>query len=314
MPTTRKSSRTPRVGLAFGGGLPFGVAAIGVIDVFERNGIPIDCMAGTSMGSIVGLLYAYGYPPAEVTQHFQHFFDRKSLFSVLMRDLRPSRTGFVQGNQIMRTLAKLVPESVTFEELRVPFVVPAADLLTGQEVVFHTGPVLPAIRASISMPGIFVPVPWCGTYLVDGAVITPIPVHLLELLGADIRIPMRAVRKTTAATRQRLADTREEADGSRVPAPDLLRLMWRSLSLIMQDQYAEAILARAPIAIRPEIPLEFAASRDKLEEIIELGRVEAAKHVPAIRAAMKAVQPARRDGAARGDSARAAARAVPPSA
>jgi len=287
---TGKASPRPRLGLAFGGGLPFGAAAIGVIDVFEKHGLRIDCMAGTSMGSIIGLLYAYGYTPAELESHFEDFFKVKHLLPVLLRDLRPNRSGFVQGNHIVHALGRLVPESTTFEDLRIPFVVPAADLLTGTEVVFRSGPVLPAIRASISMPGIFTPVQYQDTYLVDGAVISPIPVHLLDLLGADIKIPVRAVRQRPTDVKQRIADlTPGPSRRNRPkPPPSMLRLMWRSLSLILQDQFAEMLMGQSDVYIKPEIPYDYAASPDRLTEIIQAGRDEAERHVEDVKKLLRA--------------------------
>lgn len=281
----------PRLGLAFGGGLPFGAAAIGVIDVFLQHRIPIHCMAGTSMGAIIGLLYAYGYSPPELERQFEDFFRIKRLLPVLLRDLRPSRSGFVQGNRVLDALGKLVPPETRFEDLRLPFAVPAADLLTGQEVVFRSGPVLPAIRASISMPGIFTPVEYEDTYLVDGAVISPIPVHLLDLLGADVKIPMRAVRQRPVDVRQRIAEIRAAQGGKRRHRrgpPDVLHLLWRSLSFILQDQFAELVLGQYDVYIKPEIPFDSAASPERLRDIIQIGRDEAAKHVGDIRALLAA--------------------------
>jgi NTE family protein len=284
-----RPSPRPRLGLALGGGLPFGAAAIGVLDVFERQGIPIHCLAGTSMGSIVGLLYSYGYGPRELEEHFESFFKTKRLLPVLLRDLRPTRAGFVQGKQVLRQLEGLVPEDITFEGLRIPFAVPAVDLLTGQEIVFRTGPALPAIRASIAMPGIITPFEWGDTYLVDGALVSPIPVHLLDMLGADVKIPMRAVRQRPIDVRQRIADIREahKHRSRRHAPPDLLRLLWRSLSLILQDQFAELLLGQYHVYIKPEIPFDYAASPDRVAEIIEIGRREAERHVPDIRAALE---------------------------
>jgi NTE family protein len=284
----RAASR-PRVGLAFGGGLPFGTAAIGVIDVFERHGLSIDCLAGTSMGSIIGLLYAYGYSPPELEDLFTRFFQRRRLIPALLRDLRPTRSGFVNGNSILRVLSDLLPEDTTFENLQIPFAVPAADLLTGQEVVFRSGPVFPAIRASIALPGIFTPFEYQDTFLVDGAVITPIPVHLLDLLGADLKIPMRAVRQRPDDVRQRIADMRQTAPPTaNHAAPDLLRLLWRSLSLIMQDQYAELLLGQFDVYLKPEIPFDLAGNPEKVAEIIAIGRREAEAQMPALRAALAA--------------------------
>ncbi len=281
----------PRLGLALGGGLPFGAAAIGVLDVLERHSLPPACIAGTSMGSIVGLLYAFGYTPAQLEAHFEAFFKTKRLVSVLLRDLRPSRSGFVQGKEVLRAISALVPEGVCFEDLRMPFAVPAACLRTGQEIVFRSGPVLPAVRASISMPGIFTPVEWGGTYLVDGAVISPVPVHILPLLGADVVVPVRAVRAHPPGPRQRIADVRD-IDGSapHVAPPGLLQLIWRSLSLLLQDQFAALVMSQYPLRIMPEIPADDASNTHKVGAIIELGRRAAELQIDAIRAALRTVR------------------------
>ncbi len=240
------------------------------------------------MGSIIGLLYAYGYSPQELEERFKGFFQRKRLIPALLRDLRPTRAGFVQGNSILRVLGDLMREDTTFESLKIPFAVPAADLLTGQEVVFKSGPVFPAVRASISLPGIFTPVEWGDTYLVDGAVISPIPVHLLEMLGADLKIPVRAIRQRPDDVRQRIADIRDAAGprSSRQAPPDMLRLLWRSMSLIMQDQYAELVLGQFDVCLKPEIPFDLAANPDKISEIIAIGRQEAARRMLDIQAAL----------------------------
>jgi predicted acylesterase/phospholipase RssA len=144
------------------------------------------------------------------------------------------------------------------------------------------------------MPGIFHPVVWGETYLVDGALISPIPVHLLQALGADIEIPMRAIRHRPVAERQRFADIRDMRGRLRPNhrPPDLVRLIWRSLSLILQDQFAEMLMAQYPLSIKVELPFEYAGDPEKVDTIIQLGRDAANEKVAAIKAALAAPIPA----------------------
>jgi predicted acylesterase/phospholipase RssA len=150
------------------------------------------------------------------------------------------------------------------------------------------------------LPGIFTPSEWGDTYLVDGAVISPIPIHLLDRLGADVAVPVRAVRQRPDDVRQRIATIREAQKTPLVKrrAPDLLRLMWRSLSLIMQDQYAELLLGQSDIYIKPEIPFDLAGNPEKVAEIVDIGRREAERHLPRIEAALAAQRRTNRPRAA----------------
>jgi NTE family protein len=163
--------------------------------------------------------------------------------------------------------------------------------------------VLPAIRASISMPGIFTPMEYDGTYLVDGAMISPVPVHLLDLLGAEVKIPLRATRQRPDDAKQRIVAIHEANRDrhARQGPPDVLRLMWRSLSLILQDQFAEVVLGQHDLFLKPEVPYDYAASPDRVREIIEIGRQEAERHLPEIQ---KALEPGRPRRAADGIRAR----------
>src|SRR5690242_11724111 len=168
----------PRIGLALGGGFARGIAHAGVLDVFERHGIPIHCIAGVSAGSIAAAAYASGASPAEIARAgcAMRFGDvaRWSL----------CRMGFVVSERMKRFLERLL-KAYRFEEMRIPLGVIATDLGTGLPVRFRdAGDVFLPIRASCSYPGLFQPVRHDGRLLVDGAMSMEIPAALCRHLGA----------------------------------------------------------------------------------------------------------------------------------
>ncbi len=167
--STAEPGGSPKIGLALGGGFARGIAHAGVLDVFERNRIPIHCITGVSAGSIVAAAYASGASPAEIARAgcAMRFGDvaRWSL----------GRTGFVVSERMKRFLEKLL-KNYRFEEMRIPLGVLATDLCTGESVNFRDkGDVFLPIRASCSYPGLFQPLRYQGRVLVDGAMSMEIP-------------------------------------------------------------------------------------------------------------------------------------------
>src|SRR3954469_4135447 len=184
----------PKIGLALGGGFARGIAHAGVLDVFERNGIPIHCITGVSAGSIVAAAYASGATPAEIAHAgcAMRFGDvaRWSLCGM----------GFVVSERMKRFLERLL-KAYRFEDMRIPLGVLATDVCTGQSVRFRDrGDVVLPIRASCSYPGLFQPVPYNGRLLVDGAISMEIPAALARHLGAthviSVHLPVQAAEKT----------------------------------------------------------------------------------------------------------------------
>jgi NTE family protein len=176
------SGERPRVGLALGGGAARGMAHIGVLKILEEHQIPIDCIAGTSAGSIIGGAYAAGMTPAELER--------------LTRGMRWRHAGRLTfsklGLQSIAQLGNFLTEklSVTrFADLRVPFAAVATDLQTGEAVVLREGDLSLAIRASCALPGIYVPVmDEQGRQLVDGGLVATVPIDAARALGADVVI------------------------------------------------------------------------------------------------------------------------------
>lgn len=209
----------PKVGLALSAGGVRGFAHVGVLEVLHNAGVPIDMMAGTSMGAVVGSLYAAGLPTDklwEISQHIQMDtitpdFNLMGLLKLLFLQKLPSS----------RNLQDFFNQQIghmRFEDMVIPFATAAMDVKTGEQVVFDSGPVDIAVRASMNLPGVFDPVPYRHRYLVDGAVVNYLPVDLVKQKGADYIIAsvtppdfFSQAPQTVAAYLLRIGDVRGAA-------------------------------------------------------------------------------------------------------
>jgi len=177
--------KRPKVGVALSGGAVRGMAHIGVLRVLDDARFPIDRVAGTSMGAIIGSLYASGLRKEE----FESLPGRlaRALRSDVtsVRLLRLFLTDKLLSTKKFETFLRREIGDRSFDQLPKPFACVAMDLLTGEAIIFREGPVAPAVRASASLPGLFEPVLYRHRYLVDGGVVDFIPVDAARLLGAD---------------------------------------------------------------------------------------------------------------------------------
>ncbi|MGD8518295.1 MAG: patatin-like phospholipase family protein [Anaerolineae bacterium] len=168
-----------RLGLALGGGGVRGMAHVGVLRVLEAEQIPIDCIAGSSVGSLVGAAYAAGIGSERLSQ---------LALEIRWRDLAQlqwSRAGLVSFEKLETTLVNAIG-TPTFAQLEIPFAAVAADLATAEAVVINAGPVARAVRASCSVPGFVPPVEADGRLLIDGGVVNNLPIAITRQLGADV--------------------------------------------------------------------------------------------------------------------------------
>lgn len=168
----------PVIGLALGSGALRGLAHIGVLQALEAAGIPIDVIAGTSIGAIIGGAYAAGRNPDEIARI------ACELQELAYYDVTFPRMGVVAGNRVMRLCSQLT-HGKRFDQTRIPCAMVACALDTGEERVLREGPMDQAIRASISVPGIFVPTKIDGRLYVDGGLCNRIPVSVARALGAQ---------------------------------------------------------------------------------------------------------------------------------
>jgi len=175
-----KRWRGKRVGLALGSGGARGWAHLGVIEVLTEQGIEIECIAGTSMGAIVGSFLAAGRIEAlrELADHLDWRRIRQFLWEISL-----SRSGLTDGRRFMEEAENMLGLN-QFRSLKVPFSAVATDLDTGGEAVLNTGHLLQAIRASLSIPGLFAPVRIGRRLLVDGGLVNPVPVNVVRDMGA----------------------------------------------------------------------------------------------------------------------------------
>jgi NTE family protein len=207
--STAKSRRTRRrsVGLALGAGGARGLAHIGVIKALTRAEIPIDCITGVSSGALVGAIYAAGQ-----LENFERQVRQYEWTDVLaMFDPVWPRSGLMSGSKGLDRLAAGIREW-KIEDLAIPFSAVAVDLVSGEEIHIREGPVIDAVRASVSIPGIFVPQRRGRQLLVDGAVRNPVPVSALAELGADVRV---AVNLHHELVREIIQTGARRAPGSR---------------------------------------------------------------------------------------------------
>ncbi len=208
-------SARPTVGIVLGGGGARGAAHVGVIKVLDELQIPVDYIAGTSMGAIVGGLYASGMTADELVNvietadwsalltdrppRAQRSFRRKSddIGFLVDFDLGIDKSGlifpegFIQGQNLEIALKRLALSAIStddFDELPIPFRAVATDIVTGEAVVIDSGDLAAAMRASMSAPGIFKPVRRDGRILVDGGIANNLPVQVVRDMGADILI------------------------------------------------------------------------------------------------------------------------------
>ncbi|MBS1192906.1 MAG: Patatin [Nitrospirae bacterium] len=175
----------PRVALVLGGGAARGFAHIGVIRALEQEKVPIDLIVGTSVGSLIGAIYAYDANSMEL-EWTAFMLEKDSLFDY---GLITAFTGMgvAKGDKLEEFVKSKVPVA-NIENLKIPFAAVATDLNRGTSVVLDKGPVARAVRASSAIPGVFNPVEYQGRLLVDGGVIDSIPVSIAREKGADIVI------------------------------------------------------------------------------------------------------------------------------
>lgn len=248
----------PKIGLALGSGGARGFAHLGVLKVFVEKGIPIDYIAGSSMGALVASLYAAG-KDVDRLYKLAKMFKRKYFL-----DFTVPKLGFITGNRV-KEFIRMFTFGKNIEELDIPVQIVATDLIKGERVVFKEGPIAEAVRASISIPGIFVPEKINGKILVDGGVIDRVPVTVVREMGADfiIAVDVNNVKTNTTVT-------------------SIYDVIMQSLD-ILQMELVQTKVLQANVVIRPKLELYSSRAFTNIDEIIKIGETEAEKHVEEIK-------------------------------
>jgi NTE family protein len=270
----------PRVGLALSGGGALGLAEIGVIQWMEENRIPVDRVAGTSMGSIIGAMYATGMSPSEIEDFaenvdwdeallpeptysqisYRRKQDRRDFLIDAPLGLKHGLSGpngFNPGHGVGLLLDRIVlPESdiTSFDDLPIPFRCVATDMLTGERVVLHDGPLAQALRASMAIPGVFTPVELNGRVLADGGMVQNIPVETVREMDAEAVIAVEL--RTPLANRAQL----DTITGVLTHAVDIM---------ITQNERRSLTLAQAKVSV--DMSGFSVSDYNRVKELIQLG-------------------------------------------
>ena len=252
------------IGLALGGGGVRGLAHIPVLEALDDLGCRPDIVAGTSMGAIIGALYASGLSGREIRElvrghtiskddTWRKVLDKKTELLKWVDAFVPEwgRGGLIKADRFLRYLFDEIRKS-TFEELGIPLIVVAADFWDAGEVVFETGELLPAIKASIAVPGVFTPVSFGGKVLVDGGAVNMVPYdHVIDRCDLTIAVNVGRVR---------VSDKRE--------IPTVLESILGAFDIMQTAALAEKMKYRRPdIYIRPEISNTRMLDFSKIEDV-----------------------------------------------
>ena len=242
-----------RVGLALGAGSARGLAHIGVLKVLTREHIPIDVVAGTSAGSIIGSMFASGKTPEEIEKIIRNLIAKRySLFA----DPALPRTGLIRGKKIRDTL-KSIYGDLNFNDLKIPFACGTTDINTGEAITLAEGSVLNAVLASSTLPVIMTTMKLNGRYLVDGAMVNPVPVNILKNMGVDLIIAVNV-------SSNGLTPAESEK------APGLFKIAMNALH-ISTSQSLRSSLTGADVIIEPYLASMGHFEFQRIDECISIG-------------------------------------------
>ncbi len=227
-----------RVGLALGAGAARGWSHIGVLKVLEDNGIHIDMIAGTSMGALVGAIYAAKGSAGHLKQQTIDLFPTRSKARKGIFDYSLPFRGFLRGRKALNLVATAVNHA-DFLDLSIPMFIVGVDILKGEEVLIETGDVAKAVRSSLSLPVIFSPVRHMDRWMVDGGLLNPVPVNILEQKGAD---------KIIAVC---VESPRPDLQRSQKP-PGIMEVISRTISIV-HGRATGGFAGKADIVIYPDV-------------------------------------------------------------
>lgn len=268
-------TNTKKIGLVLSSGAARGIAHIGVISVLEREKIPIDAIAGTSIGAIIGGLYASGMNSQDIAEAVISI-NRRRMYSFF--DFSISNQGFIRGTKVSEWLTSIIG-NLKFEDLKIPFRCVAADVITGEKVVIKEGLVVEGIRASISIPVLYMPFHWQGRYLVDGGMVDPVPVDAVREMGAEFIIAA-TVSPDKGKILQRIA-----LDGVLPPGPPTIFSIVRRLQKMQDGDEIATGASRADVVIKPAVKGRRLrpGDRRRIGDLISSGEEAANRSLPELK-------------------------------
>lgn len=276
-----------KISLVLSSGSARGIAHVGVIEELERQGYEIASIAGSSIGALVGGIFASG--KLKVFHEWLCKLDKKAIFN--LADFTLSANGIVKGEKVFEELLKMIPD-VNIEDLPIPFRAIATDLTNGNEIVFEGGSLFEAIRASISIPTVLKPYQYNDIILIDGGVLNPIPINRVKrctndiLVAVDVSAPY-AHKIGSSSPESAQEDVGKLKDCSIIKENgyrflhnysskqlNYFTILSQSTSL-MTKQISALALALYPPDILIEVPMKSYESYDfyKSKEIIKVGEI-----------------------------------------
>lgn len=300
--TKNKTVQKPLIAFALGGGAARGWAHIGMLTCLKDAGIKPELICGTSMGAVAGACYAAG--KLDELKDFAFSMTKRRMFSFM--DVRLGG-GIIKGNHLTKELDKYFGNT-KIEDLDIPFVSIATELATGHEIWLRDGPIVPAIRASFAMPGVFSPLDIDGRWLTDGALVNPIPVSVCRAFGARIVIAFGLTSEVyltknngvdsveqdltddKTATEKMVKQVKQGLRKIKTNEPNIGAVTMASFN-IMQDRIARTRLAGDPpdAMVTPNVEHIGTFEFDKAKELYELGYDAAHKALPSIINAIRTI-------------------------
>jgi NTE family protein len=289
------------VGIALGSGVAYGLAHIGVLDVLEQAGVPIDFVAGASMGAVVGAHYALGTAPKDLRRLAVDFGDLRNPSRVIPRvlglamDLNVFRPGMFSSERFLSFLEQHGPtRGHGFTDLQIPFRSVATDIETGARVEIGDGPLADAMRASYSVPGLLPPHRLGDRLLVDGGLCDPVPAETVRSMGADVVIAVNVLPALDPDTRHPVDTALRAADrinplsylGTRRSLPTSLDVVVRAF-LIMQRELGSARAGEADVLVSPSLGRFWAFDFGNTQALVTGGIEAAEAALPAVHAAIR---------------------------
>ena len=270
--SVERSRLKPGIGLALGGGFARGYAHLGVLQVLEEHKIPIACISGSSVGSMLGAAYASGVPLRKIVEKCR---------GIRFRDFarwRVSRFGLA-SNERLGALVQRFFDSWQFEDLAIPTAIVATDLGTGDPVVFTQGSLAEAIRASCAFPGLFEPVQIGTRHLADGGLVAPVPTRVARELGAEIVVGVSVGLH----------------DGERGAPQNIFQVVSRAVSAAQKNQL-EVWERHADMVLRPSVQGIAWNAFERIDESMEAGAAAARNALPHIRKLLAIIDELREPG------------------
>jgi NTE family protein len=279
MSNDQEPKSEPCVGLVLSGGGPRGLAHIGVLRALECQGIPVNVLAGTSMGGVIAAGYAAGLSPEDL--------EKEALATArvrrLLRLIDPGlpEAGLMRGQRI-QTYFEEILGPLTFADLKTRLALVAVDLNAQREVILTEGPISLALRATISVPGLFTPVEMDGQRLVDGGVLNNLPIDAAQHLGADVVIAVDVESDPNDCLEDRTNGYRKLPNGlasTLAIVDEVSQLMMRTIKENNMKRNPPDVLIRAI----PPKGVNIFAGYGRVRELVRIGEEAAEEALPAIR-------------------------------